>query len=128
MAATGGSLESLNIHGRNFSVAGDAAASRMIGGGSNEVQINGNGSVRLVTTRTAWKITGIEVSVDNDNEDQEYIQGVIDSKVLGVMNLVHAGGTTYTGTGTVTGDFEVDTQKTTATIEISGSNKLVKQG
>jgi len=48
MAATGGSIESITMDGREFAVAADAESQRKLGGFENEVQANGNGTARII--------------------------------------------------------------------------------
>ena len=56
--SVGGSIESLTLDGRTFSVAADADTTRNLGGTDNEVEMNGDGTYRIVKTRVAAKIDG----------------------------------------------------------------------
>jgi len=56
MSGIGGSIEEVTMNGRTFAVAADADSNRFLGGFVNDVQANGNGSARLIKTRTPWKL------------------------------------------------------------------------
>lgn len=124
MSAVGGSIESISIGGRIFAVAADADATIFKGGKQNEVQANGNGSIRKLQTRTPWSITGLTVSIDTVMGDLEYLQGVADSLGLVPVVVTMANGTSYTGNGTVTDALELSTQNATASVSLSGEQAL----
>ena len=71
MAAVGGSIESVNLSGREFAVAADAEAQRKLGGFENEVQANGDGTARLIKTRVPLSLDGLTIEIDDDRGDQE---------------------------------------------------------
>ena len=49
--AIGGSIESVSIGGRPFTVASDADATRDLGGYTSETRANGDGTTRDILTR-----------------------------------------------------------------------------
>ncbi len=63
MVAIGGSIEEVSLAGRIYSVPADVDTGRKLGGFENEFQPNGDGSGRLVKTRTGWAIDGLAVGV-----------------------------------------------------------------
>src|SRR5690606_27888498 len=102
MSAVGGSIESISINGRIFAVAADADATIFIGGRQNEVQANGNGSVRVVKTQTPWSISGLTVSIDTVMGDLEFLQDIANAPGLVPVVVTMANGTSYAGNGTIT--------------------------
>lgn len=127
MAAIGGSIQEVSIGGRIFPVAADADASRKLGGFSNEIQPNGDGSARKVMTRQAWEIGGLTLSLDADRADHEYLQGVADAKNYVDIAVTEASGVTWQGTGTVTGDLAGTTMNATVPVVLGGPGKLTQQ-
>jgi hypothetical protein len=127
MSAVGGSIESVSISGRNFSVAADADASRKLGGFENEMQVNGDGTDRVIKTRVAWMISGLTLSVDPDRGDHEFLQAISDGTARVPISITYAGSETYAGTGIVTGELSSSSQSATVEVELSGGGKLEKQ-
>lgn len=124
MSAVGGSIESISINGRIFAVAADADATIFIGGRQNEVQVNGNGSVRVVKTQTPWSISGLTVSIDTVMGDLEFLQGIANAPGLVPVVVTMANGTSYAGNGTITDALELSTQNATASVSLSGEQAL----
>ena len=78
MPATGGSIESVTLDGREFPAAADAEAQRKLGGFENEVQPNGNGTARVIKTRVPWSLDGLTIEIDDSRGDHEFIQELAD--------------------------------------------------
>lgn len=127
MAAIGGSIESVSINGRIFSVAADADGSRKLGGFTSEKQANGNGTARTIKTRVCWEIGGLTLSLDPAQADQEFLQSVADGNVDVAISVTGAGGDTWQGTGTVTGDLVGSTMNATCPVVLGGPGKLTQQ-
>jgi len=125
--AIGGSIESISVKSRNFPVAADADSNRDLGGFTNEVQANGDGSARQVKTRKPWKLEGIQLEIDNVKEDLEFLQGVSDAQDWVPILVTYVDGTSYQGRGTLNGDVMAASQNATSTLEFSGPDKLKKQ-
>lgn len=125
--AIGGSIESITIDGREFPVAADSEANRKLGGFDNEVEANGNGSVRVIKTRAPWSLDGIAVVIDDSNEDMEFLQQLADSSRLAPVVITYASGEAYQGTGQITGELQHGSKATTASLALKGSGKLTKQ-
>lgn len=122
----GGSIESCSIKGRGFSVATDADVSLKLGGFEKEVQSNGDGTTRTIKTRVPWSLSGIAVSIDHSNGDLEFLQAIADSNEMVACSVTLVDGTTYTGTGTLTGELAASTQNATAEVALGGSGTLTK--
>jgi hypothetical protein len=127
MATVGGSIESVGIRGRTFAVAADADGSRDIGGFTNEVQPNGDGTARLVKTRKPWMIEGLTLAVNDDRGDQEFLQEIEDGNDFVAIDITFASGSTWQGSGIVTGDLKYSGQNGTAEVVLSGEGVLTQQ-
>ncbi len=124
--SVGGSIESLTLDGRTFSVAADADSTRNLGGTDNEIEMNGDGTYRIVKTRVPSKLDGITVAIDDVRGDAEYLQELKDRKEGFPYSITYASGVIYQGTGTIVGETGISSQNATASITISGS-ALTKQ-
>lgn len=127
MAATGGSIESVTLDGREFPVAADAEAQRKLGGFENEVMANGNGTARLIKTRVPLSITGLVIEVDDDRGDQEFVQNLANRNDFFPMAITYASGNTYQGTAQIVGENPASSQNATMAIDLSGPGILTKQ-
>ena len=127
MSATGGSIESVSLRGREFPVAADAEAQRKLGGWENEVQSNGDGSARIIKTRVPLSIDGLMLNTDDDRGDQEYLQGLADETDFFAINITYASGNTYQGTAQLVGEISAGSQNATTSVSLAGPGKLTKQ-
>ena len=130
--AIGGSIKAISIKGRDFPVAADADGERDLGGYTNEVQSNGNGTVRVIKLAKPWNMGGLALSIDDNRGDQEFLQGIADGKDAGDDGLYDCTFTfvdnnTYQGRGTIVGDLKKSTKNATAEVALSGSDTLTKQ-
>jgi hypothetical protein len=125
--AVGGPIEEVNIDGRRFVVAADADAERDLGGFTNEVSPNGDGSARLLKTRKAWKLSGLSLEINSNRGDLEYLQGKADSKEFFPISVKHCDGAVYGGSGQITGDIKASGMKAVCPVEFSGPKKLEKR-
>ncbi len=127
MPATGGSIETINLDGRDFAVAGDAEVQRKLGGFENENMLNGNGTSRLIKTRVGWSLAGATIEISDDRGDQEFLQDLADSNDYFAINVTYASGITYQGTGQIVGENPASSQNATAAIELAGPGVLSRQ-
>jgi len=127
MSGIGGSIEEVTMNGRTFAVAADADSNRFLGGFVNDVQANGNGSARLIKTRTPWKLDGLSLDIDDDNGDDEFIQDLIDNGGFFPISITYASGAVYQGTGTVVDESDTSSQSATKAVSLKGTQKLTKQ-
>jgi hypothetical protein len=127
MSAVGGSIESVNLDGRTFSVAADADVNRKLGGFENEVQSNGDGSGRLIKTRIPFNLEGLQLSIDDDRGDHEYLQALANRKGFWPLNATYASGAVWQGDGQITGDLGHSSQTTTGPVNLMGIGTLTKQ-
>lgn len=127
MPATGGSIESVTLDGRNFPVAADAEAQRKLGGFENEVQANGNGTARIVKTRVPLSIDGLTIEVDDDRGDHEFLQSLSNRNDFFPVAITYASGATYQGRAAITGELQASSQNATAAVSLMGPGVLTKQ-
>jgi hypothetical protein len=127
MGAIGGSIESISIRGRLLHVAADAEANMKLGGFENEVQANGDGTARVVKTRVCWMLDGVQVEINHQQGDGEFLQEIADGKGLEPVTITYASGVTYQGKGTLTGELQSSSQNATAGISLSGEGTLTQQ-
>ena len=127
MPAIGGSIESITLDGREFTVAADAEAQRKLGGFENEWQMNGNGTARLIKTRTAWSLDGVVIEVDDSRSDQEFIKELTDRNAEFPIAITYASGITYQGTGQVIGENAASSQSATQEVSLMGPGILTQQ-
>jgi hypothetical protein len=130
--SVGGSLASLSIKGRNFSVAADADVSRKIGGYQNELQMNGDGTGRIIKTRTGWGLSGINIDVNDVRGDHEFLQDIVDGVGADPDGLFpiaaeYASGAVWSGKGTITDELAYSNMSTMASVSLSGPGELTRQ-
>ena len=127
MGGVGGSIESVTLDGRTFSVAADAESQRKLGGFENEVQANGDGTARIIKTRVPLLIDGLTLTVDDEAGDQEFLQNLSDENNFVPIAISYASGATYQGTAQITGDMQASSQNATASVTLMGPGVLTKQ-
>lgn len=125
--SVGGSIESLALSGRIFSVAADSDSNRKLGGWENEVQANGDSTARLIKTRVPLSLDGINISIDDTRGDAEYLQELQDSNDFFDIAITYASGVTYQGSAQIVGETQISSQNTTATISLMGPGVLSRQ-
>jgi hypothetical protein len=123
----GGSIESASLNGRLFPVAADADAQRKLGGFENEHQSNGDGSGRLIKTRTGWSLSGLTISIDDSRNDQEFLQDLQNMKDYFVIAVTLVSGAVWQGLGQIVEEAPMSTQATTADITLMGPGNLTQQ-
>ena len=128
MAIVYGSIVECHIKDRIFPVPADTETNRDLGGWSNEVEQNGDGSGRMVKTRTPGVVEGLVLSLDEVRGDQQYLKACADSHDFFECTLVYAGGEIYSGTGTITDKISVNSMKGTCPVTIKSPGGLDKQG
>lgn len=127
MPATGGSIESVTLDGRNFPVAADAEAQRKLGGFENEVEANGNGTARLIKTRVPLSIDGLTLEVDDGRGDHEFLQELSNRNDFFPVAITYASGSTYQGSAQITGELQASSQNATAAVSLMGPGILTRQ-
>ncbi len=127
MSATGGSIESVTLNGRQYTVAADADSNRKQGGFENDVQSNGDGTARLIKTRVPWMASDLTLSIDDLRDDQKELQKLADGNAMFPITATYASGAIFNGVGQIVGELQISSQATTASLGLSGSGKFLKQ-
>lgn len=127
MTAVGGSLQSVSLNGRIFSITADADASRKIGGWENEVEANGDGTARIIKTRVPLSMEGLVLSIDESRGDAEYLQDLQNFKDFFPIAITYASGVTWMAAAIVTGEVPVSSQSSTAEISLKGPGVFTRR-
>lgn len=127
MPAVGGSIESVTLDGREFAVTADADATRKLGGFENELQMNGNGTARVIKNRTGWSLDGVVIETDDSRGDQEFVQELADRNGEFPIAITYASGVTYQGAGIIVGENGASSQSASQTVSLMGPGKLTPQ-
>ena len=120
MPGIGGPIQEINYAGRLFNVAADSDPTTKLGGLEADVQPNGNKTARLVMSASAWALSGVNVEIDHDREDLEFLQGRSDSKIFDEFSVTYCSGAVYAGRGHITGEVAASTLAATASINFMG--------
>ena len=123
----GGSIESITLDGRTFSVAADAEVQRKLGGFENEVQANGDGTARIIKTRVPLSLDGLTVDVDDAQDDAEFLQELQNRNNFFPIALSYASGETYQGEAQIVGETQTSSQNATASVSLMGPGELTRQ-
>jgi hypothetical protein len=126
MPATGGPLETVSIAGREFRCTGDADVSRQLGGFTNERQMNGDGSSRMIKTPIPWSLGGVSIEIDDDNGDQEFIEAVKDGQDDVDITATYPSGAIYSGVGNIDGEAPYSNSSASASFDLKGGGRLKK--
>jgi hypothetical protein len=127
MPATGGSIESLTLDGREFPVAADAEAQRKLGGFENEVQANGNGTARLIKTRVPLSLDGVSLETDDSRGDAEFLQELSNRFDYFPIAITYASGVVYQGSAQIVGETQTSSQNAVTPVSLMGPGILTKQ-
>lgn len=123
----GGSIESVTLDGRTFSVPADVESGRKLGGFENEVLANGDGTARLIKTRVPLSLDGLTVAIDDDNGDDEFIQALANRSDFWPIAITYASGAVYQGSCQLVGETPTGSQAATKAISLAGPGILTKQ-
>lgn len=115
-----GAIRALTIDGRGFKVAHDGPGNRMVGGRSNEIQMNGDGTSRTIQTVMPGSINDLQVEIDDSKGDQEYIQGIVNEGLPVPIVVTYASGVSYTGDLVITGEPSKDETNGIMTMSFQG--------
>ena len=127
MTAIGGSIESITIAGREFAVAADADTGRKLGGTENTIEMNGNGTGRIIKTPIPSGLTGLVVSCDDSRGDQEFLEDIKNGNNFVPVAPTYASGITYQGVAIITGELVFNNQSSTMAFDMQGAGKFTKQ-
>lgn len=126
MSAVGGPLESVTINGRTFPVAQDSGVTMDLGGDTNSIEMNGDGTGRLIKERRPFLNESINVEIDHDRDDLQFLKTIQQGKETVPVSTTLVEGSVYSGAGIITDPVILATDKATAEIKLSGTD-LTKQ-
>lgn len=125
--ATGGPPQSITFAGREFACTADSDPTIKYGGFENDEEANGDATARLIKTPVPWSVTGFSVQIDTELEDQEFLQEAADNFTNDVFTITLANDVTLQGSGQLTGEFQSNPAKATASVSFKGPGKLTQQ-
>ena len=122
MGVRAGDIRQLTVAGRELDVqAGDANVNIDLGGFTNEVGINGNGSAFVTQRRKSAGFSDCPIVVDEARKDLEYLQGIADAGELVPVSITLASGMTYSGSLIPIGEIRKSTGDGTLALEMRGA-------
>jgi hypothetical protein len=127
MAAVGGSIATVAIDGRNFPVTADADVALKLGGKKVTPTPNGNGTARYLGEVECWSLSGVDVSIDQDQDDIGFLQKNADAMTAVNCTITLIDGTVYQGKGIVSDAHDYSTAKATAGLTLMGEGQLSAQ-
>ena len=127
MPGVGGPIDNVSINGRGFSIAQDSESNTQLGGDNNDVEMNGDFTGRLIKSVVPWMIDGLAFSIDNQTDDQQFIQNFVDGQSFGTLTVAYASGAIYQGEGQITGEIASSSKSATAPLTLKGPGKFTKQ-
>ena len=132
--STGGAIREISIAGRIFAVPADNDVTKRLGGRQVEFQPNGDGiSGRYIETPTGWTLDGVQVSIDENKGDGDFLKGIqggtnpTKRDDAYDVTITEASGHTRQGRGRITGELNFSTQNATATFTMMGPGSLALQ-
>ena len=125
--AVSGSIKNISVGGRGFEPTADADFNTDLGGYMNDVVSNGGGGARILKTAKPWKLDNGQVSIDQGQGDQEFLQEIADSNLEVPIVITYVSGAIYNGVGTIIGDLAFSNMNSTASLNLSGKGKLTPQ-
>jgi hypothetical protein len=127
MPQVGGSAKECSIRGRIFAVTADADVKIKLGGFSNEVQANGNGTARLIKTAEPAMIEGLKVGINHDQGDPEFLQEVADSHEFVECTVTLSDDTVYQCSAQLTDMPGFSSKDAVAELTLAADGKVTKQ-
>lgn len=124
--ANGGPIKQVNIDGRNFTVDSEAEVTFALGGYTNEIKQNGDGSMRLVKSLKPARANAISIVIDDERGDEEFIQKVIDKYELVNISITDVNEKVWSGKGQIVEDPETSKKQGTKEISVQGNFEMQK--
>jgi hypothetical protein len=119
-----GPIESITIGGRRFPVEGEDAGNVGLSGFKNEIKFNGDGSKRLIRSRSHGSIKNLNVQITHANKDLEYLRDKQGTSDFFDVSITYCDGTIYSGSMQFVDDIIEDTQQGTAGISLEGDLEM----
>lgn len=117
----GGDIRQFKINGKEFDVPTGAELSIIPPGFTNSYSSTGNGNVTGTQARTPAKISGVQVSIDNSNDDYGFLCNIRDKGEFIPVTITLADATAWNGTLGIQGDLSYSSSSGVASFELAGS-------
>lgn len=116
-----GDIRQITINGREFDAAPESSCNLRLGGFSNEVALNGNGSMHSTQKRMTAGISDLALSIDDTRQDLEFLQEIADEGEPVPVSMTVASGIAYSGSLIlVAEDLAKSTGEGSATVSLIG--------
>lgn len=116
-----GTLESIVINGRRFTCKSDDDVEIELPGFSNESIVHGDGSVTYHKTRHTGHISGVNIILDNDRDDLEFLQDTQNGLDPVAVSATEVDGTVYAGSMQLTDELAKTTGENVVGITLEGN-------
>lgn len=121
---TSGPIRDVSIDGRNFPVDGENAVNFAQSGYTNENKQNGDGvTSRLVKSVKAGRANSVPLIMDNDRDDEQFIQDVMDKNGYVPILFTDVNGVAWSSSGQIVEDPETDFKEGIKEVNLSGNYK-----
>lgn len=120
MANASGPIESIVINGRRFTSDGDDSCTVTYNGFNNEIKPNGDGTMRMLKSRHAGSIGGLNIVIRHERNDMEFLKETQDGMDFVAVSATLVDGTVLSGNMQLTDAVELDTKEGTASITLEG--------
>lgn len=127
MSAIGGSVREFSIRGRLFAPSADSKVTIKLGGFSNEVMANGNGTSRMKKTAEAASCEGLKGAIDHNKGDLEFLQEVTDGKEFVPFSVTLVEGSTFQGNAQLLEMPALDSEDATSELKLGFDGKITRQ-
>ena len=116
-----GCIQSIVINGRRFTCDAEDTCEITYDGFNNEVKPNGDGTNRIVKSRHAGAIEGLNITLNSENDDMEFLKECQDSMDFFDVSATLVDGTVIGGSMQLTDAVKADMKEGTAGITLNGS-------
>ncbi|WP_432631798.1 hypothetical protein [Brachyspira sp.] len=121
MAAVGGPIRDVTIEGRTFQVDGENEVEMFLGGWTNEVVANGDGSARLIKSPKAGQANKLPLVIDDSRGDEAFIQEIMNRHEFIKISFTDINEHVYAGEMQLVGDAMTNKRTMIKEIDLQGS-------
>lgn len=115
-----GAFESIVIGGRRFSTKGDDSVETLLKGKTNETIMNGDGTWRNKQTWHPGHITGINIIVNDMNQDKQFLQDLQNGGEPIAITATKVSGVVVSGSVQIVEDLACDESEGTIELNLEG--------
>jgi hypothetical protein len=117
-----GAIRDMSVNGRNYKVAHDGSGNKNLGGKTNEIQMNGDGTYRTIQTLMPGSFTDVQVEIDDGRGDHEFLKTIADAGAAVPVVITYADNTSYSGDVVLVAEINPDQNTGLASLSFSGGN------